>query len=407
MTRVVQISAYPTHTPMHGGQIRAHHIGRVLETAGHDVIRLPFFCDGHYPSQSEEPIIDLTPGINMRRYPHIGEVIDVTLSELVATDDNCFAIFATKMEEAHADIVLLEEPWLWPAVRRWLKDQVNPPPVIFSAYNVETQAKANILADKKYAQTRNILGEIEALERELVRSAAGVVVTTESDAETFRTWTDRPIAVARNGTAPRSLAHLTGVLPAPLKPKQNYLLFVGSAHPPNAAGFLSMVLPALPRLRSHERIVLAGGVCGLVASKLGEHGPNALVRDRTVFLGPVSALGLECLIANASGILLPITYGGGSNLKTAEALSSGLPIVGTSIAFRGFEEFMRLPQVTVADTPDAFARALQHTLQTQYGPRQKLVVTELYWDRTLQPVVELVNAVAGNPVRNCNAGVLA
>ncbi len=129
-----------------------------------------------------------------------------------------------------------------------------------------------------------------------------------------------------------------------------------------------------------------------------------MVRDRTVFLGEVSRLALECLISNASGMLLPITFGGGSNLKTAEALSSGLPIVGTSIAFRGFEEYRDLPRVTIADTPEEFSNAVRHTFQAKYGVRHRPAVTELHWESTLHPMVKLVNCLADDLAKRNRAG---
>jgi serine/threonine protein kinase len=45
-------------------------------------------------------------------------------------------------------------------------------------------------------------------------------------------------------------------------------------------------------------------------------------------------------------------YEPGTNLKTAEALVSGRPIVGSRIAFRGYEMFMNSENVTVTDVED-------------------------------------------------------
>lgn len=400
--RIAQLTTYPTRRPVHGGQIRAQRLGLALEGAGHEVIRLPFFCAGHHADRSEPPVIDMTAGISQRRHERIGEVIDLTLTELIATDDAYFAKFAEAMARARPDAVLLEEPWLWPALRRWRAAQASAPPVIFSAHNVESQAKTGILAETDHDESETIMAQIEALERDLARSSAAIVVTTARDAETFRAWTGAPIAVARNGTAVRRLAHLAGILPTPLTPAQKFLLFVGSAHPPNAAGFMSLVLPALARLRPGQRVVLAGGVCHLVAERL--RGPNAMVRDRSEFLGPVSDLALDCLIANAAGILLPITYGGGSNLKTAEALGAGLPVIGTSIAFRGFEEYRTLPQVRIADTEAQFAAAVQEVLQAGAGARPEVSAAALRWEQTLAPAVALADAVAGDLARADKAG---
>jgi hypothetical protein len=53
----------------------------------------------------------------------------------------------------------------------------------------------------------------------------------------------------------------------------------------------------------------------------------------------VSEKTLSALIEEASCVLLPMTSGGGSNLKTAEAMLAGKRVVATPIALRGFDEF--------------------------------------------------------------------
>ena len=72
--------------------------------------------------------------------------------------------------------------------------------MIFNAYNVESDAKAAILTDAKVSGADRIIADVEALERDLVRSATGVTTTTAEDAAILQRWTDRPITVAHNGT---------------------------------------------------------------------------------------------------------------------------------------------------------------------------------------------------------------
>jgi hypothetical protein len=92
---------------------------------------------------------------------------------------------------------------------------------------------------------------------------------------------------------------------------------------------------------------------------------------------------------------LPITIGEGSNLKTAEALESGRPIVGTSKAFRGFESALTLPHVTVADSPIDFRRAVRAVMNK---PRYKNgtpheIRSLFYWDNTLSNIpLAILNA---------------
>ena len=393
MTRILQITSFPIRRPRHGGQLRAHHTARVLKAAGFAVDGLAVFSRSHYPSCGEAPAVDLDSAKEPQRSPGVWQVSDLTRSELAATDEDCFRAFAACIERARPDVLMLEEPWLWPAVRRWRDSVSATPPVIYNAYNIEHRAKAAILADANIPGAAAIAATVEALERDLSQSAWGLSATTAQDAAVLEAWAGKPAAIARNGTVRRRVDHLRGILPRPLEPGQRYLLFVGSAHPPNATGFWDLVIPALPVLRSVQRIVVAGGVSQLIQPRVDREGPVYMARDRMVLFGQVSDLGLDCLLCNATGIVLPVTYGGGSNLKTAEALVSGLPIVATSHAFRGFAEFAHRPGVTIADEPADFAAAIGAVLAgegTRYaGPPPG----ELLWENTLQPIVSLIRSI--------------
>ncbi len=395
MTRIAHLTPYPTRRPRHGGQLRAHHAARALEAAGHVVERIAVFSSLHYPPSGDEPAVDLAAARSRPRWRDVPQAADMRLGELAATDAACFALLAARLDATRPDLVMLEEPWLWPGVRRWRASLAVPPPLVFDAHNIESRAKARILADAAIAEAARIVADVDALERDLARAAVGVIATTAEDAAVLRDWTAGMVVVARNGTVARRTGHLHGILPAPLDPSRRYVLFVGSAHPPNASGFLTLALPALPVLRSTERIVVAGDVCTLLAPVFAAGGVNFMLRDRLALLGPVGDLALDCLLGNAAGILLPITYGGGSNLKTAEALVSGLPVVGTTQAFRGFSEFLGAPRVTVADTPGAFAAGVRRALDADAVARDNAAEPTLLWEATLRPLVDLVAAIMG------------
>ena len=93
----------------------------------------------------------------------------------------------------------------------------------------------------------------------------------------------------------------------------------------------------------------------------------------------------------AHTFLLPIPHGGGSNIKTAEALYSGAYVIGTAAAFRGFEDFLDLPEVVVARSPAEF----QTSIQTVLARPKKLASMHaealakreaLLWDRCLASI---------------------
>ncbi len=318
----------------------------------------------------------------------------MTTCELAATDNTCFQKFADRIRTSNADIIMLEEPWLWPAVRRWRDSLSKAPPVVYNSYNIEFRGKAAMLAEANVPGADGICADVEALERDLTGCAAGSSATTAEDAAILQAWTEKPVIIARNGTIVRKVEHLFHILPVPLEPCHKFLMFVGSGHPPNLTGFWDMVIPALPTLRANERIVVAGGVSHLIEQRIEKQGPHYMARDRLILLGQVNDLTLDCLLCNAVGILLPITYGAGSNLKTAEALISGLPIVGTTQAFRGFEEYKGLPGVTIGDDPSAYAVGIRQVFESKGSLRAMHLRKQLLWESTLQPIVDSVGTIA-------------
>ena len=288
---------------------------------------------------------------------------------------------------------MLEHPWLWPAVKKLRLSGRRP--IIYNWYNLEAELKHRMLKDAGVADADAIGAEINSLERDLVRAATAVSATTEVDAEMYRSWTPSTVVVAPNGAERRRRDHLRDVLPETLKPWWRYLLFVASAHPPNGAGFVELVIGGLAWLRFDERIVVAGSVCSLIEEHFRDNDPATFGRNRLVLLGEVSSLTLDCLIENASGMLLPITYGGGSNLKTAEALLAGRPVVATAKAFRGCEAFKDTPGVIIAETEEAFFAAMRRVLSREVpSPPKDERLRSIVWDQTMRPIVNLVREVA-------------
>jgi len=60
--------------------------------------------------------------------------------------------------------------------------------------------------------------------------------------------------------------------------------------------------------------------------------------------------------------IVPLRIGGGTRLKVLEAMSSGLPIVSTTLGAEGIE-LTPGQHALLADEPEAFARAVLSVLQ--------------------------------------------
>jgi glycosyltransferase involved in cell wall biosynthesis len=203
--------------------------------------------------------------------------------------------------------------------------------------------------------------------------------------------------VASNGGVRVNRDHLLDILPWPLEPSQSYVLAIGSDHPPNISGFMDLVAPALPLLRPHQRVVVAGRAAPAIVHALEAKGFARMAAGRLVSLGPVDEFCLDCVIANAHALLLPIQYGGGSNVKTAEALLSGRPTVATATAMRGFDGFRNVPGITLANDALDFGAALLAVLDSPFqdSGADHPALSELLWEATIAPLVELIREIEG------------
>ncbi|MDR3467170.1 MAG: glycosyltransferase [Xanthobacteraceae bacterium] len=392
--RILQISTHTTIRPRHGGQLRSHHIGRMLASAGFEIKRLAVACRSvEDPVDPDEPLIDISRSPIYQQ--HVGgapfEFHDLCGLRAVLEDHSLFSRFESAVSGTDPDVVMLEHPWMWPALIRTSWFARTRARVIYNSQNVETHLKRRMLATAPGVENSALLHDVERLERDLVRSCTATTACTPSDGDVFAGWGARRVVIAGNGATSPMREHLIGSVPAPLTRHHRYALFVGSSHLPNLAGLQQFIAPALPMLRPLHRIVLAGLVGPHFASWLGERHLSRLVKDRLVVMGQVGETCLDSLIANASVILLPIPYGGGSNVKTAEALLSGRPIVATPEAMRGFDEFRDVPGLALADDAGRFQGALMAALESDEAPcRDRGLFSSLLWQNTLAPIVDLL-----------------
>jgi hypothetical protein len=399
--RILQLSTHSTLIPRHGGMLRSHHVARVLEQEGFDVRRVAFCFRSPEDLESQrEPIIDVRRMLfwGTRKFRAYGPC-RFRLAEYIATvaaleAPHILAEFDERVRAAAPDAVLLEHPWTWPLLARLEEVRSGAVRVVYNSQNVEITLKRRILQEESISAAPGVLDGVEALERSLVTSAAGVAACTRMDAHVYANWGARRVVVAPNGGVQRERRHLLDILPRPLAVEHSYALAVGSNHPPNITGFMNLVVPSLPLLRPHQRVVLAGGMGPGIIEALEAQGLGRIAKARLIVLGFVDDFCLDCAIANANVLLLPIQYGGGSNVKTAEALLSRRPVIAAAAAMRGFDAFREAPKLTIAEGVD-FGTAMLAALNDPYRPQggDHPALSSLLWESTVAPLVGMMREI--------------
>lgn len=387
MTRVLSLSTYPIRKPMHGGQRRVIALLDMLVGAGAEV-RYAAVYEPPYSSADVGPD-DLALGHSVPALSGVPFVGDFASGEFAANAPAAYRHFSSLFDSFKPDVVMLEHPFMWPLVRRWREDgRLGQPRLIYSSHNWEGPLKEKILlgAGVDASLSAAIAGQIEQMEKEICESADLVLAVSEEDAAMYRAVASGPVVVAPNGVGrpPPSFA-ATGA--ARVFGSRPFLFYVGSAYPPNIQGFLNLVTPDgayyVPPVMT---FAVCGGVCDGIFRSPVYHRYVSGNSSRVQFFPNTSDSDLLTLKNACHAILLPIQEGGGTNLKTAEALASGKWVVTTSTALRGFEAYREASGVVVADTPADFRAAITDVLKRsalQLSDDERTRRDELYWDRAL------------------------
>lgn len=399
--RILQLATYPSRIPRHGGQARVSNIRAVLAAAGHEVHSLAVYEPENYGGDALEPHDIEFPLDSPFRHAKLPFLTDCASGQFLAGDERAWRAFAQAMKRFAPQVVSLEQPWLLPAVMRWRTEHPERPvALVNSSQNIEAPLKREILADWPGAEVEMAVRRIEALEREAAQVCDLSIACTEDDAAELVAMGARRVVVAGNGIVERTVDpqrvadwnwHLGG---------RRLALFVGSAYPPNAEGFWEMFAPSLAFLAPDQRILGVGGVSGLVTAHPEYKRWEGINASRFVPAGIQSEEALGALLALAACIVLPITKGGGSNIKTAEAVHTGKPVVGTTKSFRGYERVLALPGVHRADEPAEFKRLTRAALDEALpaaGPDDRALRDSVLWRETLKGLPAEFAALAAAP----------
>ena len=124
-------------------------------------------------------------------------------------------------------------------------------------------------------------------------------------------------------------AVLNRLINLPEADRTSLFVFIGSRFRPNEVAAMRLREIAAATRAKHPdlpfRIVVAGSCCA------------ELREDAFTAVGYVDEAVLPLLYQHATMVVIPLTIGTGASLKTVEAFGAGAPVLGTSVAFRGFE----------------------------------------------------------------------
>jgi len=248
------------------------------------------------------------------------------------------------------DVVILEHSsqlyWLKSAIAEQGKVAVLAHNLEHEIYLERLKDTSNLLAQWVYQREAR---RVKQIEDELAVTSQGIWTLTQHDADYFiksgKTDAVRVFELPASAKKPIDSDHA----------KTYDIGMIGSwIWKPNADGLRYFFDQVYPHLPSHLSIRVAGRGAEWLSGKYAN----------VQYLGFVSSA--EEFLAEARAVAIPSTRGGGTQLKTLEAISLGLPVVATPFALRGIST----PPTTVqlAESPKQFADYLLTAISQPITP---------------------------------------
>lgn len=236
--------------------------------------------------------------------------------------DPVFAKHAEKIADM-ADVIIVEFTFLALPIIRACRQKNKK--VIITLHDILSDhvTKSKLL---KYLTAK--------IERAAMKKANCIVCTSLADKEKLNKLgisaevIEHGIDIQRyNNETQNSLQSTFNVFDKFNLPRRNICLFVGAWHLPNFEA-VDIIRELAKSMQSPEKdnmiFVIVGDCCKLERS------------DNFFALGKIEEEELHALYVAADLVLIPLDKGGGSSLKTIEAMAYGKTILGTTVAFRGY-----------------------------------------------------------------------
>jgi glycosyltransferase involved in cell wall biosynthesis len=283
------------------------------------------------------------------------------------------------------DVIHIEHPW---AVR--LAEDLRRHPLlrdallVYGSHNIEHQLYRGLWEKTRQwnRSAQQLCAQIKQAEAECAARADICWAVSEQDAHTLRDT----LQAKRVELAPSGCRALPERQVMPGLPERPYALFVGGAYPPNIDGFTEWCGLKLAYLPANTAVVVAGGA-GDALAQMPTYQED-INRGALINFGRTPQALLDQLILHANAIILPISVGGGTNLKTAEALRSKRPLIATQASMRGFEVWIASEGVHLPRDAQGFRQSIVDRLNQalcQDCDRDHLI--QLGWERCLEDAV--------------------
>ncbi len=236
------------------------------------------------------------------------------------------------------DVMIVAHPWVYPSVRKAIKQLNKKPLIIYDSQNFEYKIKKRLLSD--IIMGRVLVRNVRIIERDLAKECDIIFACSDEDAKSFSDFykiEEKKILVIPNGASIRDIDLPTEEEKKIMKnrygfPNRPVAIFLASGgYKPNNDAAKYICLELAPPLENID-FILVGSVCEIISNKYTNQ-----LSENIKLMGVVSDEDKIGLLYASDFALNPVMEGSGTNIKVFDYIAAGLPLLTTPIGARGID----------------------------------------------------------------------
>lgn len=389
MKKILQLTTYPIDNPDHGGKLRCHNIRKSLEKE-FEIKTLSFDV------KENESINNFSVILSNKIFNDVVEsnlFFDWGINNYLENNLELKKTIFNSVKEYSPAIIIVEQGFLWPLVKEMEKNSTINKNVfiIYSSHNIEYQMKKEIYSTIfKNHELEKYVNIVKEIEYDMIKNADLILGVSDYDVNYIKKLVpNKNVYLYKNGHNGIIKTNLKEKWKEEFKISKRNWVYVASWHGPNIKGLYNLITNGL--LEKDEKDVSLWVFGGVGAGMIYDYNISIPENSSIKLIGPSSEEDIDSAIISSMGIILPIWEGGGSNLKTAQALLSGKKIVASDFAFRGFETYKNESEVYIDNNASKLVDFISNLEDSQEMIKRSDSINELKWENILSTLSKNIN----------------
>jgi hypothetical protein len=389
MKKILQLTTYPIDNPDHGGKLRCHNIRKSLEKE-FEIKTLSFDV------KEKASINNFSVILSNKIFNDVVEsnlFFDWGINNYLENNLELKKTIFNSVKEYSPDIIIVEQGFLWPLVKEMEKNSTINKNVfiIYSSHNIEYQMKKEIYSTIfKNHELEKYVNIVKEIEYDMIKNADLILGVSDYDVNYIKKLVpNKNVYLYKNGHNGIIKTNLKEKWKEEFKISKRNWVYVASWHGPNIKGLYNLITNGL--LEKDEKDVSLWVFGGVGAGMIYDYNISIPENSSIKLIGPSSEEDIDSAIISSMGIILPIWEGGGSNLKTAQALLSGKKIVASDFAFRGFETYKNESEVYIDNNASKLVDFISNLEDSQEMIKRSDSINELKWGNILSTLSKNIN----------------